>query len=307
MIGDGGVVLEPGPTKDGYLNADAWIGSVGPASEEQMIAPNEPVPETPSGEPPNLDDKPPAGTNMELWAAQILREAWTQLLGREPTEREVRMAQAIARGESYYGWPNAEKHPEWQGHHNWGASHCLARIDGKIKQCLQNGACVKGFLSTDKINGKPYKVCFEHNETNVDGAKRFLEVLLVKRPKVAAVFASGDAYQVALAMRRSSYFARTRVADEQQMQSDARYYAGAIITNDKAIASRTKTKPMLVMNAPADVDPSYPEDPGWPNEVSNVADVDLPARSTSALGAVLGLAFGIGLGMAGRWAWKKWA
>jgi len=307
LVGDGGAVVSPGASADGYLNADPWFKNMAIPPEDSGLPANEPPPEPPPpGEPPNVTDKPPAGTNMDAWANALITKAWIAMFGSAPTSREVRMAQAISRLEALYGWPTPEKFPNWQGHHNWGASQCVTRVDGVLKSCYQNGGCLKGFLGKDQIDGKPYKICFEHNETNLDGAKRFLEVLLVKRPAVKAVFNTGDAYQVALAMRKTGYYARTKVADDEQMRADAVYYGGAIIGADKKIASNTSSKPLLRLDAPSDADPSYPADPGWPKEVSNLSGVEAPERGTGLLGALAGLALGIGLGITGRWAYKTW-
>lgn len=303
-----GTWLTPDASVDADLSDEKWFPFAKVAAFTNELPENSPPPDEapPQGDPPNLDDKPPPGTNMDEWAAGVLSEAWMKIFNVAPNPIELQSAQAVARGESSYGWPSAEKFPSWQGHHNWGACHCMMRVDGKLTSCKQNGGCVKGFMGTDRINHVPTPTCFASFPTNVEGAIFFLTTLLVRRPNVKAVIGTGDAYRIALEMRKTSYFMSENTRDPKKMQADALMYAGLIMTHAKQVANGRNTKLLVHMSAPANIKPTDPNSSSWPRDVTDMTNYQLPRSTEPILGSVSGILVGIGLGALGIWGYKKW-
>lgn len=318
LVGDPGTVLpsDDVPTSDTDLPADRWFPKsplITQGELDAMPKPGEEAPPVPSGDPPDVSDKPDAGINRDKWAASVLAEAWPLVLDIEATPAMLQAVQAISRLESRYGWPDPKRFPNWQGHHNWGSIQCVTRTNGVTRSCFQQGGCVKGFLGKDSLNGRPYEVCFESRPTNLEGAKRFLEVLLINRPAVFAAVKTGDAYQIALAMRRSSYFVRTLPPKgtpaeqvEKAILADAAYYAKAIIGGAQAIAAATGEPLAVTAGTPKDVKPSFPENPQWPTETTDLSGIEMPVESSGVVVPVMGLLTGIGVGLLGIWGLKKW-
>lgn len=324
LIGEGGVavpddyVAAPASTlpdysaRPGRWSSESRAGFEEPKSETTQDPPppaeQPPKSPPPAGDQPDVSDKPGSGTNMDRWASAVLQEAWRRMFGTDPSPKALQAVQAVSRLESFYGWPTPSKFPNWQGHHNWGSIQCVTRIDGRMRSCYQNGVCVKGFLGKDSfiVGGKsePYDICFESRPTNLEGAQRFLEVLIVKRPSVAKVIDTGDAYEIALAMRRTGYFARTKHADEAQIKSDAIYYGGAIAKSAKAIASSWGTSPVVVMRDMGSGGPD-PVDPGWPRGAVDLVKLSTeePAQS-NWLGMFFGIGIGVGLGFGAKYAYE---
>jgi len=308
LVGDPGTWITGEASMDADLSDEKWFrnsstittenpGTVTPSSEEGEIPPR--------GDPPNLEDRPPAGTNLHEWAAGVLVEAWQNVLGTTPSPQALQMAQAIAKGESTYGWP---KNEGWAGHHNWGAVHAVCRDDGVTRNCQKDGGCVKGFMSTDRYDGVKQPTCFAHFETNVDGASHFLTQLLVRRPAVAAVIDSGDAFQVALAMRRTSYFMTCKKCkDDGTFKREAAVYAGMIYGAAKTIAAARKVDLLVRFNPPPTTQSAKIDESGsWPRDVTDLTDYVSPSETEPTFGPVSGLLFGVGLGLAGVWGYKRY-
>ena len=315
VVGDTGTWITPEGTMDTDLSDDRWFPFTPTATyTDTTQGPPTPSEQPPavSGDQPDVSDKPPPGTNMDEWAAQILSEAWIKIFGSAPNPIELQAVQAVARGESSYGWPSETKFPSWQGHHNWGACHCMMRVDGKLKYCMQDGVCVKGFMGTDRFNGVKTPTCFASFPTNADGATFFLTTLLVRRPNVKAVIGTGNAYRIALEMRKTSYFMfmDTRKMNSsdalRQMESEAVTYGKMIMSNATRVAKSRNTKLLLTMSVPGDIKPATTDGKSWPRDVTNVGDYSLVSSDTT-FGPISGVLFGIGLGVLGIWGYKKWA
>ena len=315
QVGGAGPTISDSNSADGSIDIDQFYPNAVPATPPAPSAPPPattttppaaPPTPTPTGDPPNLSDKPPDGTNWDLWAKGILAQAWLNLFGVAPSPVELQMEQAHARLEGHYGWPNAEKFPEWQGHHNWGAINCMTRINGVFKSCYQDGECVHGFLGRDRIDGKTYPVCFDHQDTNIDGAMKFLKVAVYSRKGVAAALPSGDCYRVAYELRKSGYYMRTKNADEAQMQADAAYYAHALYNNAKAIVRSTGGALLVSLGVPSSVKPSSPASPGWPALYTDLAGPIPMDDGPSIVGPIVGIAVGVLGALGGRWAYKRW-
>jgi hypothetical protein len=211
--------------------------------------------------PPNFADEPKkVNGSLDGWAQGVLAAAWEARYGAPAPPAAIQAIGAISRLESYYGWPKNEK---WRGHHNWGAIQC---------RCYDKAldACIGGFRSKDKIkddsgNWVPFAVCFEHRDTNEQGADRFLQILLDKRPGVAGVIDSGDAFAIAYEMRKTWYFVHTKNATDEQMRAEAKLYAKDIAYGAKRIAQNTGNDQLVFYKDPDGTD--VPEDPNDPTYV----------------------------------------
>ena len=308
VVGDSGTWVTPEGTIDADLPDDRWYAFAPTATfSEPAPEPGAP-PETVPGNPDVADvsDKPPLFPARDEWAAQLLTDAWQKTFGTAPNPVELQAVQAIARGESTYGWPDEKRFPEWQGHHNWGSCHCMMRSDGKLKPCDKDGVCVRGFMGSDKINGVRKPVCFASFPTNLEGAMHYLKTLLVQRPGVRAVIGDGDAYRIALEMRKTSYFMTNITHDMEAMKADAVAYSGLIMRNAANIAKNRNTKMLLHVTVPEKVKPTPVPGNYWPHETTDMEGYSPPGNPDSTLGPIAGVAFGIGLGALGIWGYKKW-
>lgn len=308
VVGNPGTWITGEATMDADLSDEKWFRNSSSTTTESpdVVTPDVNQAEIPpKGDAPNFEDRPPSGTNLHEWAAGVLTEAWMRVLGTTPTPQALQAAQAIAKGESTYGWP---KNENWAGHHNWGAVHAVCRDDGVTRNCQRDGGCIKGFMSVDKYDGVKQPTCFAHFETNVDGAAHFLTQLLVRRPSVASVIDTGDAYKIALAMRRTSYFMTcTKCKDEATYAKEAAVYAGMIYGAAKTIAAARKVDLLVKYNIPAATkNADVSEDGSWPRDVTDLTDRVLPSSTKSTFGPISGLLFGVGMGALGVWGYKRY-
>lgn len=144
---------------------------------------------------------------MNPYAAnEIIKKAFTQVYGREPTPAERQAAYGVARLET--GCGEGWKAGEGQGSHNWGAVQC----------CRPNpdGECKAGtFKHTDhnrKPSGEmvPYVVCFQAYPDDIAGAADMLRIMFKKEGSPAfEAAATGDTLAVSGAMFRAGYFEGT--------------------------------------------------------------------------------------------------
>lgn len=167
-------------------------------------------------------------------AEKIVRDVWPFEF--KPTDRRVQAVMAVARMESYYGFPRQK---EFHGHNNWGAMHS------------NDPNCSSGFWYKDShlIDGKwvEYKQCFQSFPTPEKGAKAFLS-LLNRMPHVRKWLSDGNdsILTLALEMRRDNYHCarlgpdgRCSSATEAQKRADAKHYAKALWPNVQKIVQNT--------------------------------------------------------------------
>jgi len=130
-------------------------------------------------------------------ARSILQDAWTQLTGSAPSERELSFVQSIALMETGYGRIGQFEKFAANGQYNWGALEAARLPDGSCKAGMVPGI----------DSGK--QVCFLAFDSDVKAAKAYLWNL-ISNPYMAArtaatraALATGDALAVATAMKTS--------------------------------------------------------------------------------------------------------
>jgi hypothetical protein len=130
--------------------------------------------------------------NRDVWARGVLARAGARYGLTAPA---LQAAQSIAHLEAGGGYGVAgSADPVWQGSNNWGAIKCSSGTG--------RPPCPEGcFEHADRDeNGQAGIYCFRSYATPDDGAAALLHELL-RRPRVAAVLASGSATAIALAMK----------------------------------------------------------------------------------------------------------
>lgn len=152
-------------------------------------------------------------------AAEIIRQAWRQVHGRDPTANEQDYAQAIAFLETQYGRGGQFAKMAAQGQYNWGALHGR----GTPPNCAPGSA-----PGIDQGS-----VCFLVFPSDVDAAAAFIRILTKTHwPVVEAM--QGTPEDVARAMRKSPpYYTGTAATEDAKVAQ----YAGAIRNAIRAIGS----------------------------------------------------------------------
>lgn len=159
--------------------------------------------------------------SLDAFARETILRAWPPELGR-PTLAARQAAQAISRHETVYA-------TTWTGplasSHNWGAVQCAAP---KTARCGND--CAGG--GDRRPDGSTYRACFRVYPSDIDGARDFLRVLLVRRPSVARVIGSGRADVIARAMHATRYYEGIGHTVEERVAG----YARAISRNVAELA-----------------------------------------------------------------------
>ena len=309
-VGQGGTVLP-----DGFLEGtfgDAYLdwSKEYPGSQDPP-----PPPPQPAGDLPLTDDVPPPNTNMDAWALVFLANAWKLTTGRVIDPRSAMLLAAFSRSETFYGWPlfpqgvvGSRDAREWWGHHNWGGVNCYTFVGGSPVACYQNGGCITGFLSGAKRKTESgwaiVPVCYEHQDTNLQGAVAYIKAVLGvgDRSAVKTVLASGNAFDFASMLRARGLVLRTDNADSEQMRIDSAYYADRVLRSARTIAVNAGVPMVLESGIPeglvdASKDPSEP--PGLTDRTSP------SSSSLSATKLVVGTLAGIAMGVGAAWATRK--
>ena len=145
-------------------------------------------------------------------AKEIVRRAWRRVHGREPSERELVYAQAIASLETGYGRTGQFAAMAARGKYNWGAMQRVPNADGSCPPGTEPG------LDASRPR------CFLVFDSDEEAAAAFLR-LLTKRhwPVVSAM--RGTPEDVATAMRvRPAYYEGLGGSEQNRIA----YYANAI-------------------------------------------------------------------------------
>jgi len=154
--------------------------------------------------------------------ASIVAAAWQQLLGEAPTRHALVLAMAVADFETRLG----DAGGTWRGEHNWGAIHKRSLTSDELAILLGHGVyptgddalrTARGLLTAgpnealhiDKNSVGPYFVWFWAFDNDVDGAAKYLEILVRKRPAVRAVIDTASPTELAAAMYASHYYEGT--------------------------------------------------------------------------------------------------
>lgn len=148
------------------------------------------------------------------------------------------------------------------GAHNYGAIQCGAVAD-KMGKCPANCIPARDTSPTASGANVAYLGCFRAKPSADEGIADFVRLMVVQRPLIAEALPSGDARQIAWAMRKSYYFEGFGKTQEERVEN----YAIAIERNAKANAAQLKTE--LLVTLP-------------PLEDEGIGTVDLAAGSTAA-------------------------
>jgi hypothetical protein len=176
-------------------------------------------------EPPAYFNSEPTLSHMTLLAtvthrqaADIVRAAFVREMGRQPTEAERALLQAVAWGESHYGRAPGQ-HAAWvsEGKVTWGNIEVQRRADG---------TCPAGTLpGKDAGNDR----CFVVDDSDVDAARRMIHTMLLmglangtqrerdfhaRSGGIAAALATGDPRQLARAMKHPASVAYYEAPEE---------------------------------------------------------------------------------------------
>lgn len=158
-------------------------------------------------------------------AAQIVRQAWQNAVGRAPTELERTYAQAIAWLENQYGRAGQFGQLAANGQFNWGSLHARTSPPN----------CGPGAAAGTDVR----PVCFLVFPDDVSAATVFIRNLTTKWPTIPAM--AGTPEDVARAMRKPpAYYEGPPGTEDQKIA----YYAGAIRNAIAAIGRGTPVPPI---------------------------------------------------------------
>lgn len=132
------------------------------------------------------------------------------------------------------------------GAHNYGAIQCgvIANKEGKCP-----AACIPARDTSPTAAGTSisYLGCFEAKNTAEGGIGRFVKLMAVDRPLIAAALPSGDAREIATAMRKSYYFEGFGKTQEERIEN----YAKAIDRNAQMNAQQLRAEQLVTLPPPA--------------------------------------------------------
>ncbi len=175
--------------------------------------------------------------------AGIATAAWVSLFGATPTRNALVRAMSVAEFETHLGDG---------GFHNWGGVQkrglraeeaALLHVHGIVPGTEDALKAARGLLApgSDEVlaqdtspSSGPYFTWFWSFETDVDAAKKFLEVLVRDRPGVRAIIDQATPDELARAMFASRYFEGFHPNDPE---ANIRDYARNISATGKAIDS----------------------------------------------------------------------
>lgn len=131
------------------------------------------------------------------------------------------------------------------GTHNYGAIQCGVVAD-KHGKCPDACIPARDTSPTSAGTSIAYLGCFEVKPSVEAGVARFVKLMTVDRPKIAAALPSGDAREIAWGMRRSYYFEGFGKTQEERVEN----YAKAIKVNADRNAAQLGTATLIEMPPP---------------------------------------------------------
>lgn len=148
------------------------------------------------------------------------------------------------------------------GAYNFGAIQC-GTIADKAGKCP--GGCIPARDTSPTASGGniAYLGCFRAKPSAEEGIADFVRLMVVQRPLIAEALPSGDARQIAWAMRKSYYFEGFGKTQEERVEN----YAIAIERNARTNAAQLRAEQLVTLP---------------PLEEEGIGTVDLAAGSTAA-------------------------
>jgi hypothetical protein len=169
--------------------------------------------------------------------AGIVASAWQRALAEAPTRHALILAMAVADFETRLG----DAGGTWRNEHNWGAIHKRTPTPDELAILLGHGVyptgddalrTARGLLTAgpnealhiDKGRSGPYFAWFWAFDNDVDGAAKYLEILVRNRATVRAIIDRASPTELAAAMYASRYFEGT----SKDPRENIRAYAARI-------------------------------------------------------------------------------
>jgi hypothetical protein len=155
----------------------------------------------PAPTPGNNVAQPPSGAgqhaNTHKSVRQLLIEAFTEEMGRPPTEAELQYAHGVGWAETSYGrgWGSATANQAMVNSNNWGAVHCNK---------YSKGACIE--FKDKHPDGTPYDQAFRAYPTPKDGAKDMIAKVFKNGGAGAGLTSGGSVFRASYNMRRNFYY-----------------------------------------------------------------------------------------------------
>jgi hypothetical protein len=204
--------------------------------------------------------------------AGVVAAAWQRVLGEPPTRHALLLAMAVAEFETRLG----DAGGTWRGEHNWGAIHKRGVTSEELAVLLGHGIhptddealrAARGLLTPgpnealhiDRNRIGPYFVWFWAFDTDVEGAAKYLEVLVRNRPSVKAIIDTASPTELAAAMYVSRYFEGT----SKDPKENIRAYAARVEERVARVESALLGWPSVP--GPSTVTPSTPPSPPIPS------------------------------------------
>jgi hypothetical protein len=254
----------------------------------------------------------PTAVTRYVNKANVVTAAWKQLFGAAPPALAVMLAMAVAEFETHMG----DAGGTWQGEHNWGAVHKRSLTAAEAAKIKEAGISPSGgedavrrarallaptspneALHVDNSPNGYYFVWFWAFPTDVDAAKKFLQVLVGQRPEVRTLLEhEGSAADVARAMYKSKYYSGVHSDPEANITDYARAVAAKLepIRAALSLMGWTPAKADAPLEAPSPI--AVLKEVATDRAVDIVREIgsSAPQDSIAALGA-LGILLGLGV------------
>lgn len=156
------------------------------------------------------------------------------------TQQVVQALMAVSRHETCFSGCKP-----FIGANNFGAIQCGVVAD-KTGKCPESCIPARDTSPTSTGASVSYLGCFEAKPSEAAGVRRFVELMTVRRPLIAAALPSADAGEIAWAMRKSYYFEGFGKTQEERVHN----YAAAILRNAQLNAAQLKTEVLITYEPP---------------------------------------------------------
>lgn len=195
--------------------------------------------------------------------AATVAMAWQQAVGEAPTRHALILAMAVADFETRLG----DAGGTWRGEHNWGAIHKRSLTPEEGAVLLGHGVYPSGddalrtarglltpganeALHIDKSKTGPYFAWFWAFDNDTDGAAKYLEILVRRRPGVRAVIDTASPTELAAAMYASRYYEGTSSDPRENIRAYAARIEEYRARVESALAGWPPNAPTVPTEAP---------------------------------------------------------
>ena len=198
--------------------------------------------------------------------AAVVATAWQRVLGEAPTRHALILAMGVADFETRLG----DAGGTWRGEHNWGAIHKRPVTSDEMAILLGHGVyptgddalrTARGLLTAgsnealhiDKSAIGPYFAWFWAFDNDVDGAAKYLEILVRNRTPVRAILDTASPTELAAALYVTRYFEGTSKDARQNIRAYAARVEERVARIESALLGWPAASPLPVSanDAPA--------------------------------------------------------